>query len=343
MSNSFGDRGAELDAFKKINLSVIASAHGFEVDRKETTRRTTMMRSSNDKIGISQKGDEYVFVSNRDQTVGGTSIDFAQKIIEPGCSLGRVRQLLRPFLSGTYYASIQKKYAGKFAAEIQPSSGYDFEAIAKRVSSFQPIVGHNPYLCDERAIPAGLLEHPRVRGRVLFSPSQRSVIFPHYGPPADDPSCSSRCINGYEIKADKVNLFSSGGRKGLWGSAGRENDRVLAVCESGLDALSYLALHGGAGDTRVLSISGNINDVQPSLLESAIGRMEQGSRIVAAFDADLGGDKLTERLKEVATQSGRTDLEFRDHRPQPSLDWNDILMNLPQTKQALTPQFIARL
>ena len=39
------DRESELDAFKQINLSLIASAHGYEIDRKrivlDTEVRTT--------------------------------------------------------------------------------------------------------------------------------------------------------------------------------------------------------------------------------------------------------------------------------------------------------------
>lgn len=335
MSDVVGDRKDELAALKRIDLSVIASAFGFEVDPQESTRRTTMMRSARDKIGISRKNGEYVFVSNRNKGVGGSAIDFAQQVISPGCNLGEARRLLRPFLKSSHYTSVHKRNAGKSAPDIKRSADYDFDAVAKRVSSFKPIEGHHPYLCDERSMPADLLKHPRVRGKVLYSPRQMSLIFPHYGPPATDPTSTDRCINGYEIKANKINLFSSGGRKTLWSSSAYKQDRILAVCESGLDALSYLALHG-ADETRVVSVSGNINALQPELLKSAIGRMGQGATIVAAFDADAAGDRLTETLQQIVSQSGRVDLVFRDHRPQPGLDWNDVL------QQKFPPQSLTK-
>ena len=110
------DRASELDAFKKLNLSLIASAYGFEIDRKKSTRHSVLMASGKEKIIIAQNGLHYVYCSVHDPSSSGTAIDFAQKVVEPGCSLGRVRQLLRPFLSGGYMATVQQRYTGRYQA-----------------------------------------------------------------------------------------------------------------------------------------------------------------------------------------------------------------------------------
>lgn len=331
MSNRIGNRDDELQAFKKIDLSVIASAYGFAVDPKETTRHTAMMRRDGEKIGITQKNGVYLFASNRDQSVNGTAIEFVAHFAEPGANLGRVRQILRPFLGGAHLTTVLKEFKGKYAKEIRGSSSeIDYLGIATRVANFSRIEGHNDYLCNERAIPASLLEHPRVQGRVRVSPKHGSIIFPHYGTPDDNPKSLGRCLNGYEIKGPGVNFFSKNGRKGLWTTAGFEHDRILAVAESGVDALSVLALHG-ADETRIVSIGGKLNSFQPELIKSAIIKMRQGAMIVACLDNDAGGDRLTAQIRAIADSCSRNDLEFKDHRPSKrGLDWNAELQNAAQ-------------
>lgn len=325
MGNQIGSREDELQALRRIDIAALAAAYGFTVDPKESRGRTTMMRSSSDKIGITERNGEFLFVSNRDQRIGGTAIDFAQKIIEPGCSLGRARQLLRPFLNKAHYTPRPNTKRTKDVPELRRTSAYDFASVAKRLRWFDKVGSHHPFLCDERLIPSTLLEHPRVSGRIFHSAKYNSIIFPHYGPPANTPESEKRCINGYEIKSSEVSLFSSAGRKTLWSSAAVEADRVLAVTESGVDALSYLALHGADG-TRAVSVAGNINSIQPTLLQSAVRKMGQGAHVVAAFDNDPAGDKLTETLRQILRDAGRGDLEFRDHRPQErGMDWNTVL------------------
>ncbi|MEM1186704.1 MAG: toprim domain-containing protein [Planctomycetota bacterium] len=314
------NRRSELDAFKRINLSLIAAEHGYEVDRRKSTRHSVLMRSGGDKILIAQNGDHYIYCSVDDPASSGTVIDFAQRVIEPGCSLGRVRQLLRPFLSGGYVAELSQRRAGRFATAIKPSET-DLLAVAARYASFVPIAPSHPYLCGERGITAELLQGVRLRGRIACCPRHGGVIFPHWG---QSPGGGDRCLVGYEIKGPGVNRFSKGGRKGLWISNGLPGDRVLAFAESGLDAVSYLAVRGGV---RVASLSGRMNPQQPELVLSAIRRMGEGAQIVAAFDNDEAGDQLTDELARLVDGAGRPDLLFREERPaERGADWNQVLM-----------------
>jgi len=103
------DREAEIDAFKRVDLSVIASSFGFEIDRRRSTDSTVMMSSGSEKIAVSYNGRHYIYWHVHDEQSNGTAIDFMQKVVEPGCSLGRVRQLLRPFLRANHYWLFRKR------------------------------------------------------------------------------------------------------------------------------------------------------------------------------------------------------------------------------------------
>ncbi len=318
------DRNSELEAFKTINLSLIASAHGYEIVKKKSTRHSVLMTSGPDKIIVSKNGQHYIYCSVHDLGSSGTAIDFAQKVIEPGCDLGRVRQLLRPFLNAGYLSSICEEHQGRYALEIKPSE-IDLAGVAARYSRFVPVAKPHPYLCDVRGIPFDLLQSQRLHGRVRHCPRHGSVVFPHWGCPTQSGS-DDRSLVGYEIKGPSVNMYSKGGKKGLFISAGMKGDNTLAVTESGLDALSYMAVHGEQG-LRVASISGRLNPQQPGLIRSAINRMEERSTIIAAFDNDRAGDQLTQELFDLVVTMGRRE-DFLEDRPEKrGADWNQVLVD----------------
>lgn len=323
MNQHARNRQTELDAFKELNLSVIASNFGYRMVKNKSTRHSVLMESSNDKIIVSRNGRHYVYCSVFDHRSNGTVIDFAQQVIEPGATLGRVRQLLRPFLDVSHFSNVQKQHVGHFAKSICPSST-DFTAVAARYSQFEPITSHHRYLCTERKIPLELLRTDRLKGRVKHCPRRGSIIFPHWGWP-NDQERGDRMVTGYEIKGPGINLFSKAGRKGLWSSAGFPGDTTLVVTESGLDGLSYLALHETKA-IRVVSISGQLNSYQPDLIKSAIAHMGKEIEVVAAVDNDEGGDRLLDQLSLVVRGLGRDDICFRPDRPLiRGADWNDQL------------------
>ncbi len=67
----------------------------------------------------------------------------------------------------------------------------------------------HPYLENERALPASLLEAERFAGRVRMD-ARGNAVFPHF---------DQEGLCGYEIKNKGFTGFSSGGTKGLWLSA----------------------------------------------------------------------------------------------------------------------------
>ena len=67
------------------------------MDRRESWRGSTVLRSGGDKIVVKRNGNgHYVFFSVRDDSDHGTVIDFLQR--RESLSLGAVRQILRPWI-----------------------------------------------------------------------------------------------------------------------------------------------------------------------------------------------------------------------------------------------------
>jgi hypothetical protein len=90
----------ELEQFKTlVNLSEFAAARGFELDRRESSRNSAVMRHPDgDKIIIARNGENanWIFFSVRDERENGTIIDFIQR--REGINLGQVRKILRNWL-----------------------------------------------------------------------------------------------------------------------------------------------------------------------------------------------------------------------------------------------------
>ena len=89
---------AELDTFKKaIDLRAYAAGQGFELDRKESWRGSSVMRHSNGEkiiIKLDQKDAHYVYFSVHNDRDNGSIIDFVQN--RQNLSIGAVRKELRP-------------------------------------------------------------------------------------------------------------------------------------------------------------------------------------------------------------------------------------------------------
>ncbi len=88
----------ELETFKTdINLTEYAAAQGYEINRKESSRNSVIMRRpSGDKIIIARGHDRHwIYFTVRDDRDNGSIIDFIQH--RKGLSLGEVRKELRPW------------------------------------------------------------------------------------------------------------------------------------------------------------------------------------------------------------------------------------------------------
>jgi hypothetical protein len=218
--------------------------------------------------------------------------------------LSGVRQELRPWAGGGW-GEPARPHPDLFAQQIAPVSK-DRAQVLRELARMQPLVFH-PWLEAERAIPRGLLLDPRFAGRIKVD-FRANTIFPH----ADqDGPC------GYEIKNRSFTGFARGG------------DTALVIAESGIDALSYAALHPDKA-ARYASTGGTMNPNQPALLQAAIAKLGQGARLIIATDNDPGGRSLADQIAALARETGREDLVLiRDLPAGEGEDWNDVLRASP--------------
>jgi hypothetical protein len=308
---------SELDIFKReIDLRQFAVSLGYELDRRESWRGSTVLRSGGDKIVVKRNGNgHYVFFSVRDDRDHGTVIDFLQR--REDLSLGAVRQILRPWI-------------GRPAIPLQFPKLEPTSPDRMRVESeYRRMVNglRHPYLEHERCLPASLLSSPRFAGRVRTD-RRGNAVFPHF-------DVAGLC--GYEIKNQGFTGFASGGKKGLWFSHSGPRDKRLVLAESAIDALSYAVLFPDAEDrTRYASLGGKPNAKQPGLVQSTIAQLPEGAEIVAAFDADEAGRLLVNMVRiaveGVASKIGRN-LIFQVHLPtDEGEDWNQVVQRARQNK-----------
>lgn len=313
-------RDAELEEFKtRIDLRGFATDMGYVWDRKESWRGSSVMRHSGtgDKIIIKRDTDQhYVYFSVRDDADNGSIIDFLQR--RRPCSLGQVRQALRPWIGKT--ATVAALFP---ALPVTTKDRLEVETAFRRMAE---ITSH-PYLESERGLPSTLLGSSRFTGRIRID-GFGNAIFPHF---------DQEGLCGYEIKNKGYTGFAKGGEKGLWPSHREETDNRLVVAESAIDALSHAALFPAPG-TRYASIGGQMNPRQPLLLQTALKSLPGGSTVVAAMDADDQGLKLAEIVREAVTTASRPDLSFTLHQPPQGKDWNDQLrLTPPDARPALNP------
>jgi hypothetical protein len=308
------NQDSELEAFKRqIDLRQLAFSLGYEIDRRESWRGSTVLRRGADKIVVKRNPNgHYVFFSLRDDHDNGTIIDFLQRRQNP--NLGSVRQTLRPWIGRP--ASVPQ------FPELEPASRdrLRVEGQYRRMANAQ----RYPYLEHQRCLPPAVLLSPRFRGRMRID-SRGNTVFPHF-------DAAGLC--GYEVKNRGFTGFAAGGQKGLWFSHCQPDDRRLVLAESAIDALSYAALFPDAEDrTRYASLGGRPSSRQMELLQATIARLPAGSEIVAAFDADVPGRWLLEALRlvvaDVAAKRGKTNVMIQANLPaQEGEDWNQVLQRV---------------
>ena len=315
-------RQDELESFKTdIDLRVVAAELGYEVNLKKSSRGSTAMdHAAGDRILVALASDgHYVYCSVQDPSDAGSVIDLWQR--RRGGSLGEVRKALRPFLGAQGFAPppLSSGHAqSQNLPKLRPIER-DILGVQARYAGFRPLGGHHPYLCGERAIPAAVLALPLFEERLRVD-DRGNAVFPHF-------NGSGLC--GYEARNRGFVSFSTGGVKGLFCSVPREDDRVLVIVESAIDAISYGVIRGNEC-ARFVSFSGGLNNDQPELIRRAMGRMPPGSTIAAAVDNDEAGDMYLDRLGSIFGNLGRADLVFVDARPVTrGNDWNDELKASP--------------
>ncbi len=311
-------RTDELEAFKvEIDLVAFAQSVGYEIDRRRTSRTSVALRHSTrgDRIivAVAQDG-HFIYASVHDHSDSGSIVDFCQK--RSGGSLGHVRKELRPWIGADFAPRGAGQGKARAAHKRLEPVRVDFDSVRSAFDGMSPIVGENAYLTRERGIPMAVYGHERFAGR-LRTDARGNVIFPHVQARGQ--------LTGYEIKNVGWTGFTSGGAKRLFCSGFGPEDRQLVICESGIDVLSYAALHG-MDARRFVSTAGALNPEQVAILRSAIQKLPEGGEVVLAVDADDGGDVIAEQVAEIHGTVGQGRVAIRRDSPATrGQDWNDVL------------------
>src|SRR6266571_2575072 len=132
------NQDSELDAFKReIDLRQFAVSLGYQIDRRESWRGSTVLRRGGDKIVVKRNGNgHYVFFSVRDDRDNGTVIDLLQRRLN--LSLGAVRQILRPWIGRPAVSSQFPKLEPAGPDRMRVEGAYRRMADAHRFSYTQP-------------------------------------------------------------------------------------------------------------------------------------------------------------------------------------------------------------
>jgi len=163
------NQDSELEVFKReIDLRQFAVHLGYEIDKRESWRGSTVLRNRGDKIVVKRNGNgHYVFFSVRDDRDHGTIIDFLQR--RENLNLGGVRQILRPWIGRPAMPTQFRKLEPTSPDRMRMETEYRRMADAL----------HHPHLEHERHLPASVLSASRFAGRIRID-GRGNAVFPHF-------------------------------------------------------------------------------------------------------------------------------------------------------------------
>jgi hypothetical protein len=240
---------------------------------------------------------------------GGGAIDLMQYLKDVG-----FREAVRELggLAGTRQASIS---ATGPAAPVPASS----DTRPRPSPAADRAARAHWYLTVARMIPDTIVEREMRSGKV-FADVRGNVVFRLVDAAGQEV--------GYEVRGTYEKPYHSvHGEKGLFITKADET-RSAAFVESGIEALSYRALRG-VGLT--VSTTGSAIEKPASMARLLQAR---GYEIVTAFNADKGGDRMAERMRELLGGGVRRDRPATDG----GKDWNDQLKSLRSEQNTASQQ-----
>ena len=296
----------ELDAFKFINLvSFACDRYGFEIDKRESTSKSTKLRRGDEVLIVRQDEDGRYgyFAATRDADDAGDIIRLVQR--EDSLNLGQVRQLLREFSPG---GSSGNPSAGRRPRDTRRGDAY-VKTIRKRWAGYWAIKSEMldwSYARTRGLTPDSLQRHA---DQVRID-SYGNMLFAHRDAQGN--------LRGYEIKGRAFSGFSKGGQKRLF-AVGATHPLRIAILESGLDALSMMQ-YEQRDDTLYVSTGGAPGRRTLEQLQ-ILAERHPTADIAIAVDRDQAGDHYDAQLREALPQERTVDA-----RPASTgIDWNDML------------------
>lgn len=316
----------ELEQFKsQINLCDYAAAQGFELDRKQSSKSSAVMRHScGDKIVVARKPSGHWIYFNVHGNDSGSIIDFVAAQ-NKSLSLGLIRKELRPWVTGGGGCGsvVSRERSNTRQHHDLIPSVHSFDAVNLSWARSRSLLPSDQYL-ECRGIPNLTSNAPIFADRIRID-ERNNCIFPHWN--------ASGAICGFEIKNVGFTGFSPGGKKGLWCSRAKVSDNTMVVCESAIDALSIAAIFGYK-QKRFFSTAGTCSPGQTANLVSAANRMPPRAEIWLALDNDDAGRDTARILHEAITKLSGS-LSIVEKLPeQAGFDWNDVLRQSQSSNKA---------
>jgi DNA primase len=296
----------ELERFKtEINLADVASAHGYVLDKRESSRSSLVMRHPDgDKIVVATGEDGHGVFFSVHTNASGSVIDFVMH--RRHVNLGQARQILRDWLPQPVPFSFPTAPRPRRVAVLpkpQPIPR-DRAALIAQWHRFAPYGGG--YL-ESRGLTAATLA---VFADKLRLDARGNVAFRH-----DD----RQGLAGWELKNRGFTGFARGGAKALFagrvGVAPHARPPRVIVAESAIDALSFYQAHPAPG--LYLSFAGGLSPEQRDLLAHVLARYPAAA-VVAATDADAQGEDFAALIQALRPDARRA-------RPPVGKDWNDAI------------------
>jgi len=318
MKPPFSDTDTELDSFKtKINLSEYAAYRGYTLDLDKSTSNSICMFNGSDKVIITKATNGhwiYFKVQSKpgDLKEGGSIIDFIQ--CRYSLNLGQIRKSLRPWLGFQKRPKLDPK---TFVRNIKTLKKSEIDLLAEyhNLKSIDETTVVKKYLVDQRNIPENIIYSDRFQDKIK-SDQYNNAIFPHW---------YYAKVVGWEIKNKNFTGFPKDSTKSVWFTNRFDDDNCLIITESGIDLLSFFALHPEHLSTSWgISTAGSWGPMTEEMITQAI-KIIPGQKIIAAFDNDESGFFFNAKVKEL-TLSIDPNFDIRYCVPEKN-DWNLDLSN----------------
>ena len=306
-TTNMNDDAAELRAFKtQINLVEYAVSCGYEVDKKETSTNSVVLRrqTDNDKIIVkTDQGGHGVYFSVRDDNDNGTIVDFVKR--RKGFNLGEIRKELRPWIG-----AVGKEQRRPLQYTPKPAPVVKDRKAVRDAWEHTKTVRDSSYL-KHRGIDPNTWQDSRFYN-VVHEDQHRNIIFPHY---------DLKGLCGYEIKNRNFTGFAPGGKKAVWCTTNLKTAKHGVIVESAIDALSHAQIMQTGQDTAYLSIGGQLSQYQRDLIREIFKRRDNISSIEIGTDNDDAGHELADEIMSLLPDRVKIERLI----PGTGKDWNDVL------------------
>jgi hypothetical protein len=279
-----------------VSCAVVLEQAGFEIDRRESSRRAVKYRRGGE-ITIVTHGGKGWFdpLSDRKGDVFALigwlqPLDFPARLKAVGARAGLIAT------GPEWRASSPRRNRADVLERWMAKT-----LLWPGTPAFR-------YLAETRAIPPEVLESA-IRQRLIRQGPFGSAWFAHEG--------DGGRLSGWEERGPQWRGFSSGGTKVLFRFGDRSSQR-LCVTEAAIDALSLAAIEGGRLDTLYTSTAGGWAPATDEAVRQLAGRV---GLLIAATDRNSQGEAYADMLRHIAL---RADCGFQRLRPLRD-DWNEDL------------------